>query len=63
MSVEGMLRHIGRIRREEARRILQNRVRRAQLRENLRRTIHTAISAIRYRGPRCVDAEFVGGEA
>ncbi len=43
MSVEGMLRHIGRIRRQEARRILQNRVRRAQLRENLRRTIYTAI--------------------
>ncbi len=43
MSVEGMLRHIGRVRREEARRILQNRARRTQLRENLRRTIHTAI--------------------
>ena len=43
MSVEGMLRDIGRIRRQEAQRIMQKRVRRAQLRENLKRTVHTAI--------------------
>ncbi len=43
MSIEGMLRDLGRIRRQEAQRIMQKRVRRAQLRQNLGRTIHTAI--------------------
>jgi hypothetical protein len=39
MNIEHMLRDLGRARRQQARRIQ----RRAQLRENLRRTIHTAI--------------------
>ncbi len=43
MSIEGMLRDLGRIRRAEAHRIIQNRRRRAQLRENLARMIYTAI--------------------
>jgi hypothetical protein len=39
MNIEHMLRDLGRARRQEARNVR----RRAQLRENLRRTIHTAI--------------------
>ena len=40
MKIESMLRDLGRIRRQEARNVR----RRAQMRENLRRTIHTAKS-------------------